>query len=377
MNKFIYILMVGITLSACNVSKQETTTSKLTMVVGTYTDGESKSKGIYTYCFDQETGTSSLLNEVAIPNPSYLTIAKDNRFIYSVSELNDGNEAIYSFTFDKEKGRLKFANKQPAMGGAPCYITNNDNYVVVANYAGGTVAVFPITKEGSLDAASQAFAYDGSGPDQTRQASSHLHCVSFTPDGKFLYATDLGADFIYIFHVNNEIGAPKLLEKATPPDYHVGAGAGPRHITFSANGKFMYLLNELDGGLSVFRQEEALLTEIQTTQADHLEARGSADIHISPDGKFLYASLRLQNDGLVIYSIDQASGMLTKIGYQNTGKHPRNFCITPNGKYLLVACRDTNTIEVYERNLATGMLTKTNKPILLDKPVCIKFAWEE
>lgn len=204
----------------------------------------------------------------------------------------------------------------------------------------------------------------------------HLHCVRITPDGKYLLADDLGTDQIHKFNLNPNANADnkeKLLTKGNPEAFKVAPGSGPRHLIFSPDSKFAYLINEIGGTVIAFRYTDGMLDEIQTIAADTVNAQGSGDIHISPDGKYLYASNRLKADGIAIFKVDKTNGTLTKIGYQLTGIHPRNFIITPNGKYLLVACRDTNTIQIFERNQTTGLLTDIKKDIKVDKPVCLKF----
>lgn len=351
------------------------TNNELTMIVGTYTSGSSK--GIYTFRFNEETGESHWLSEAEISNPSYLTLSANNKFVYAVSEHGDGSEAVTAFSFDKRNGTLQELNKVPAMGADPCYIITNDNYVVTANYSGGSISIFPIAKDGSLLPAEDVISFSGSGPDKKRQEKPHLHCVQFSPDQKILFANDLGTDRIYAFEVNHledTRDKKKFLKESNPSSFHVDPESGPRHLTFSPEGQRAYLINELSGAVTAFEYANGQLTEIQSIQADTVGARGSADIHISPDGKFLYASNRLQADGLAIFQINEADGKLNKIGYQLTGIHPRNFIITPNGKFLLVACKDSNAIEVYERNEDTGMLTHIQKDIPVDKPVCLKFA---
>ncbi|NDV81107.1 lactonase family protein [Bacteroides sp. 51] len=380
--KTLYILTAGLlALSPSCTNKKaaqqttETMDNELTMVVGTYTSGSSK--GIYTFRFDQETGEAKALSDVEITNPSYLTISGDNQFVYAVSEHGDGNEAVTAFHFDKEKGTLQKLNSVPAMGADPCYIITTNQHVVTANYSGGSISVFPLAKDGSLLAASDVIQFSGSGADKERQEKSHLHCVQVSPDGKYLFADDLGTDHIYTFQINAQVNienGEKFLNAANPPAFPVAPGSGPRHITFSPNGKQAYLINELSGAVIAFDYKDGKLSEIQSIQADTVGAKGSADIHVSPDGKFLYASNRLQADGLAIFSINQTNGTLTKAGYQLTGIHPRNFIITPNGKYLLVASRDNNAIEVYQRNADNGLLTSIGKDIPVDKPVCLKFA---
>lgn len=368
--KTFHLLAAGLLALSC------TNSNELTMVVGTYTSGESK--GIYTFRFNQETGRSKALSDIEVSNPSYLTLSADNRFVYAVSEHGDGNEAVTAFDFDKEKGTLRKINSVPAMGEDPCYIIVANQHAFTANYSGGSISVFPLAEDGALRSTTGVTMYDGSGPDKIRQEGPHLHCVQTSPDGKYLFANDLGTDCIYIYEINNIENVnrgEKLLKHSHPAFIRLAPGSGPRHITFAPNGKWAYLINELSGAVTVFDYANGALSEIQSIQADTLGAKGSADIHVSPDGRFLYASNRLQADGLAIFSIDQTDGKLTKVGYQLTGKHPRNFIITPNGKFLLVASRDNNAIEVYERNTANGLLTPIGKDITVDKPVCLKFAY--
>lgn len=351
---------------------------ELTMVIGTYTSGESK--GLYSFRFNEETGVATPLSVVEVENPSYLTPSTDGRFIYAVSELGDDRAAVNAFAFDKGKGTFQLLNSQKTNGEDPCYIITNGNNVVTANYSGGSITVLPIAKDGSLLPASDIRKFTGAGLNKARQEKPHLHCVRITPDGKYLFADDLGTDQIHKYVINPKADSENkeaFLTEGTPAAYQVKAGSGPRHLTFSPNGKYAYLINEISGTVIAFDYNDGELKEIQTIAADTVNAQGSGDIHISPDGKFLYASNRLKADGIAIFSMDPNNGTLTKAGYQLTGIHPRNFIITPNGKYLLVACRDSNVIQVYERNADTGLLTDIQKDIKMDKPVCIKLILNE
>ncbi len=296
--------------------------------------------------------------------------------MYAVSEFNNEQAAANAFAFDKEKGTFKLLNSQKTGGEDPCYIITNGKNVITANYSGGSISVFPIAKDGSLLPASDIIKFEGSGADKERQEKSHLHCVRITPDGKYLFADNLGTDQIHKFIIHPEADAEnkeRFLKEGSPAAFTVEAGSGPRHLTFAPNGNYAYLINELSGTVIAFEYKDGNLKEIQTIAADTVGAKGSGDIHISPDGKFLYASNRLKADGIAIFRIDSENGKLTKTGYQLTGIHPRNFIITPNGKYLLVACRDSNAIQVYERDADTGLLTDIQKDIKVDKPVCLKF----
>ncbi|MEY8687104.1 lactonase family protein [Bacteroides sp. AN502(2024)] len=381
MIKFIAtICIICMTTIRCTSSKAGRTESagpanqELTMLVGTYTAGESK--GIYSFRFDEETGTATALSEVEVENPSYLVPSADGKWVYAVSECNNEQAAANAFAFDQEKGTFQLLNSQKTGGEDPCYIITNGKHVITANYSGGSISVFPIAKDGSLLPASDTIKFEGSGTDKERQEQSHLHCVRITPDGKYLFADNLGTDRIHKFIINPDADAENkkvFLKEGSPAAFKVEAGSGPRHLTFAPNGKYAYLINELSGTVIAFKYKDGNLEEIQTIAADTVGARGSGDIHISPDGKFLYASNRLKADGIAIFRIDPENGKLTKTGYQLTGIHPRNFIITPNGKYLLVACRDSNAIQVYQRDTDTGLLSDIHKDIKVDKPVCIKF----
>lgn len=385
MNKLIFktlaaACIVGMTAGSCTSKKKNQmkttphTENELTMLVGTYTSGTSK--GIYSYRFNQEDGTSTPLSEVEIGNPSYLTPSTDGKFIYAVSEFNDDRAAANAFAFNKEDGTFRLLNSQKTGGEDPCYILFTDNNVITANYNGGSISVFPVAKDGSLLPASEVLEFEGSGLDEVRQEKAHLHYVSITPDGKYLFANNLGADWIHKFNINPDANAEnkeKFLIEGNPAAFEVKAGSGPRHLAFAPNGNYAYLINELSGTVIAFKYKDGTLDEIQTIVADTLGAQGSGDIHVSPDGKFLYASNRLKGDGIAIFSIHPENGLLTKAGYQLTGIHPRNFIITPNGKYLLVACKDSNVIQVFERDVKSGLLTDIHKDMKIDQPVCIKF----
>lgn len=374
------ICVIGMAASSCTlkratrVENTEEADPELTMLVGTYTSGDSN--GIYSFRFNEETGVTTPLSETEVENPSYLVPSADGKFVYAVSEFNDDRAAVNAFAFDKDYGTFRLLNTQQTGGEDPCYIITNGKNVITANYSGGSISVFPIAKDGSLLPASEIVKFKGSGADRERQEKPHLHCVRITPDGKYMLANDLGTDQIHKFIINPDADAKNeesFLKEGTPAAFKVKAGSGPRHLTFSPDGNHAYIINELAGTVIAFEYNDGDLKEIQTIAADTVNAKGSGDIHISPDGKFLYASNRLKADGIAIFSINPGNGLLTKVGYQSTGIHPRNFIITPNGKYLLAACRDSNVIHVYERDADTGLLTDIHKDIKVDKPVCVKF----
>lgn len=362
--------MLGLALTACAPRKAGHTVpeaEELPMLVGTYTG--SGSKGIYTFRFNQETGRATPLGSAEVPNPSYLVPSADGKRVYAVSEVNDATAALNAFAFDRETGQLTLLNRQPTLGGDPCHVATNGKEVLTANYSGGSLSIFPLKKDGSLEPLDTLFEGNAGGPDAGRQATPHVHCAVFSPDGKYIFATDFSADRIlrYVMHPKSIVPHPSAEAIDVTP------GSGPRHLTFSPDGKYAYLISELSGNITAFSYQDGRLEKIQTIAADTLRARGSADIHLSPDGRYLYASNRLKGDGLAIFEVNRETGLLAKAGYQPTARHPRNFSITPNGKYLLAACRDSHVIQVFLRDAVTGLLSDTHQDIRLNQPVCIQF----
>lgn len=384
MFKYLYTLVIAIILfAACNNKKANTTgenmkketitdDASLYLLVGTYTQKESK--GIYVYKLDTISGSSEYVSMAYVDNPSYLAVSNDEKYVYAITENGKDTDAAHAFVFVKEAGALLSINSQPVGGKAPCYVTadSRGRYVITANYLGGSISALFIKADGSLAGDVEIHSFTGKGVDKYRQTQPHLHCVQFSPDGNYLFATDLGTDRIHRFEVSKS-RKTDYLKSGEPESFKVADGSGPRHLEFHPNGKYAYLITEMGGTVIAFNYGDGILTEFQTIVADTLQAKGSGDIHITPDGRFLYASNRLQGDGLTIFSIDQNNGMLTKIGYQETGIHPRNFVITPNGKYLLVACRDSDLIQIFAIDRNTGLLESINKDIELSMPVCLKF----
>ena len=360
--------------------QEKAKSNNLYLLIGTYTSGTSK--GIYVYRFNTVTGEANYVSEISgLSNPSYLNLSSDERFVYSVGENEADGGLAYALSFDKKNGKLTYLNAQQTHGGSPCYINIDPKgqYAITANYTGGNVSVFKIKKDGTILPANQVIAFDKKDSKEP-QPVSHLHCVAFTPDGKYLLADDLGKDKVHKFNLHyaeKDDNSGQFLQAGEPAAFDVVKGSGPRHITFHPNKKFAYLINELSGQVIVFQYKNGLLKDIQYIASDTTQGavkKGSADIHLTPDGKYLYASNRLKADGIAIFKVNQLNGKLTKIGYQFTGIHPRNFIITPNGKLLLVACKNSNIIQIFRINYKNGLLEDTGKKIELDKPVCLKFA---
>ena len=349
------------------------------LLVGTYTNG--KSEGLYTYKFNSMTGEFGYVNVAKnCKNPSYLAVSPNEKYVYAVNETSSksgfgGN--VTAFSFNKQTGSLSEVNKQSSGGNDPCYITvdKSGKWVVIANYTSGTVSVLPIKKDGSLDSAVTVIQHEGSGVNSDRQEGPHAHSTVLSRDNDYLFAQDLGIDKIMIYAFNNKTGQ---LTPAPTPYVEVEPGAGPRHFDFHPNNKYAYLIEELTGSISVYSYsghgQLALIQNISALPPDYTGPVGSADIHVSPDGKFLYASNRGESNTIAILKINQQTGMLTLVGHQSTlGKTPRNFNFDPSGNFLLAANQNSDDIVIFKRDKQTGLLTDTGKKIDVGNPVCIKW----
>ncbi|NEU10037.1 lactonase family protein [Flavihumibacter sp. R14] len=361
------------------VTAQKTKTAKSNLIIGTYTQ-PGKSEGLYVYEFNPESGELSYKAKAAgITNPSYLAITKDQKFVYAVNETGRNNPGgVSSFKFDSKSGDLQFLNKVKSMGDDPCYISvdKKGKHIFVANYSGGNLSAFGIQPNGSLYDAMQVIQYNGSGADKSRQEKPHVHCTIISPDNKYLFAVDLGTDKVNSYKIRNG-NYPNILQENQTPFTGVAPGSGPRHLTFHPNGKVAYLIHELTADVSVYQYEKGKLNPVQFISMlapDFKGNVGAADIHVSPDGKFLYASNRGDANDIIVYSIDN-DGKLSLTSRQSTlGKGPRNFAIDPSGRFLLVANQNSDEVVIFRRDQASGLLTDTGKRLQVGQPVCLKFA---
>jgi 6-phosphogluconolactonase len=348
------------------------------LVVGTYTTGTSK--GIVVYRFYTQSGKLAYLSQVdGVTNPSYLTLSKNNKFIYAVNEVTKGE--VSSFTFDAKTGRMDFINKQSSLGADPCYIAVDkaQKNAFVANYSSGQVTVLPINKDGSLANGSETVRNDGHGPNKERQEGPHAHMSILSPDEKYLFYNDLGTDKINIYRYR--AGKESPLTGANPAFVSVTPGSGPRHLEFSADKKRVYLVTEMGSNIFVFDYDNGKFKQKQviTLLPDGFTGKtAAAAIHISPDGRFLYASNRLETNEISCYAVNQETGELTFVSRQSTyGKNPRDFAIDPSGNYLVVANQGSDNMFVFKIDQNTGKLQQTGIKIDIGNPVCLKFTSAE
>jgi 6-phosphogluconolactonase len=342
------------------------------LVIGTYTKGNSE--GLYVYKMNTETGAVNYVSKATAANPSYLEISPDEKFVYAVNEDANDKGSVSVFSFDKSSGALTYIEKQTSGGDHPCYIAVNKTgkWVAAANYTGGSFSTFPIMANGTLGVPTTV-QHTGSSVLKERQDKPHVHSTVFSPDDKYLFVPDLGLDKVMIYSFNPGSGKP---EPAPVPFAATAPGSGPRHLTFHPNGQLAYLVEEMGGAVSAYKYKDgklSLIQHISTYPANYADKKWSADIHVSPDGKFLYATNRTPANNIAIFSINK-SGKLTAIGYESTkGDVPRNFTIDPTGNFLLVANQETNNIVIFKRNKQTGLLTDTRNQIKAGNPVCLKW----
>lgn len=371
--KKIFVLLAIIFLLGCKTKSSKKIDKKntdfMTFYVGTYTKKDSK--GIYKYQISSDGKLSNVGLMAEVINPTFLTKSKDKKTLFAVGET-DKNGTGFISAFKIEKDSLQLINKTETGGANPCFVAiNNDNYIVVANYSGGNVGLLKAEASGELSPLLHVQQHAGKGTTE-RQKSPHPHSAWFHPNKEEIIAVDLGTNelwFSKIDSVKNELvfTAQKKLKMAE--------GAGPRHLTFHPNNKWIYVLNELKNTVSLVKEKNnvyAVDFSTNTLPSDFKAFSKAADIHISNDGKFLYASNR-GHESIVIYEVNPENGRLKTVGYQSVlGAHPRNFALTPDNQFLLVANQDTDNIVSFKRDAKTGKLILVDE-ISAPTPVCILF----
>ena len=348
-------------------------------LVGTYTKG--KSEGIYRCRFDVRSG-KVIVESVTkgVTNPSFLAVDGDRGRLFCVNETAEfegkPGGSVSAFALDAETGDLRLLNSSSTRGADPCYLTVDaaGRFVLAANYSGGSLAVLPVRRDGTLGEATHVVQHTGSSV-TPRQKGPHAHSIVLDPSGRFAYAADLGLDKVMIYRFDDREG--KLLP-CTPGAAALKPGAGPRHLAFSPDGSGLYVVNELDSTLSVFAVDRSTgglqhRQTLSTLPASFTGENFPGDIHVARSGRFVYASNR-GHDSIAVFAVDTKKGELSPVQHVSTGgKWPRNFTIDPTGQYLLVANQRSDTITVFAIDAATGTLAPNGQSVEIPTPVCLKF----
>src|SRR5437879_5936283 len=340
------------------------------LYIGTYTES------IYLVRMDRRSGELVRVGSLnAGANPSFLIIHPTGRVLYAVNEL-EPTGIVSAFAIESSTGGLTRLNEQPSGGGAPCYVSveRRGRALLVANYAGGSVALLPIEPSGAL-APAHVVQHTGKGPNAERQEAPHAHCILPDPSNRFALAADLGADRVFVYHLDLEGRSLRHIEEG---DAVMRPGAGPRHLAFHPTLPLVFVANELDSTVATLRfdGERGALTVLDarsTVPAEWTGTNHPADIHVASSGRTLYVSNRGHNS-IAVFSVDSTAALQPEQVVSTEGDWPRNFSLDPSGRWLLVANQRSDSVVVFGRDPENGRLTPTRQRIALPSPVCLRFA---
>ena len=371
--------LLVLTLAVSILGYGDASPEKFLLFVGTYKDHGGK--GIYADRFDAVAGQLAPLGlAVESAEPSFLAIAKSGKFLYAVNEIVNYNGqpagAVSAFAVQRESGKLSLLNQVSSRDEGPAHITldRSGNYALVSNYERGSVAVFPVLPDGRLGESSAFVRHTGSSLNLERQSGPHAHAIAVSPDNRFVVVADLGLDQLLVYRfdaVHGSLGSEPQIVKTAP-------GAGPRHLVFDANGRFLYLVTEMASTVVTYSYD-APTGQLHQLQTVSLLPQGysgrteAAEIEIHPSGKFLFASNR-GPDNITVFAIDPKQGTLTLVETVSTrGRTPRHFALDPTGSWLLAANQDSDEIVVFHLNPDTGHLVPTGQVLQVPSPACIRF----
>ena len=353
--------------------------SQTTDIIYAGTNSLRGSKGIYVLKFDRQQLKFKEIQTIGGgESPNFIALGTDKKHLYvaySKGTLSDGKGSVMSFTIDPKTGMLNKLNEQSSEGVGPAHVSVDPRgrFVYVSNYGGGNLAIYPVNQDGSLNKASDIIQHSGKSIVTARQQAPHVHSAIPSADGKFIYVSDLGTDKIMIYEVKD---TGKLLP-ASVPFASSTPGSGPRHLAIHPNGNFAYSAEELTSTVAAYGVNKTTgelkpLERVNMLPEGFTDRSSAADIHFSPDGKFLYASNR-GHESLVIFAVDPKNGKLTFVGHENTGgKHPRNFMIDKKGEYALTANRDTDNIVVFKRDKKTGKIMPAGEQVMVPAVIALQ-----
>lgn len=334
------------------------------MLIGSLGNGANNGM-IQSYSINPHTLEAQHTASFNTPDPTFMALSSDRKRLYVTNEIS-ANATLTALSVSQLSGELTMLNQTYTIGGQPTYVSVRNDKAITANYGGGSISLMYIQKDGSLGPADWQI-------NLSNESKSQPHAAVLSQNGRDLYVPDLAQD--KVFHFNIHTNVPPL---TISTDYlELPKGSGPRHMVFDSKNRYAYLVCELTPTVYVLSYDstKGSLNIIQEISTQGRGGKGGAHIALSKDGNYLYTSHRLNGDGIVTFKVNRSNGQLTYVGHTSTGKHPRQFVISPDDRYLAVACRDANAVEVYKRNPANGMLEKTALTIQTEKPVFI--LWED
>jgi 6-phosphogluconolactonase (cycloisomerase 2 family) len=358
------------------------------LLVGSYTAGQSE--GLYRLNFDSVTGQidAKPLQVIKSENPSWLTLSADQRHVFVVNENGPGQKdpvgRVSSYAIDPKSHQLSLIDQVQSLGNEPTHssLSADASHLFVSNYSvaedpGGTLAVLPLSADGKLEPVVQMSSHPASRVNPERQMSAHVHSTISSPDGKYVFSNDLGADRTFVYRFDPKANPDLPLTPASPAFVQLPPGSGPRHLLFSADGKHAWLTMEMSAQVAVFDYRDGKLEQTQMVDlaaGQPVSDKAAAALHASKDGKFLYVSNRGTANQLLVFAIDPTTGHLKELQRRSVeGDHPREFSLDPSGKFVLIANQKSNQIVVVERDAKTGLLGKTVQKLPMDAPSDLKF----
>lgn len=382
MKQLVPLFLSLIFLHACGPKSNQHQTEaamdrKYLFLVGTYT--ENPEDGLNLLGFNPEAGEMNVLHVASdIDNPSFVIANAAQTLVFATEETSsEEGGKVTSFKLDKDNNTLEKINSVFTHGGSPCHISLDptERFLVVSNYSGGNVTVIPVDPQGNLSSDIQVIQHEGGSINPHRQKAPHVHSAVFHPKEKRVFVADLGTDKVYIYDVADHGTAP--LSPAEPETFAVQSGAGPRHILFNQSGDRLYLIHELTAEVGVYAYEEGDLSHLETHSlvAEGFTGEvGAAELRFSPDGDFLYASNRGEANTITAFSVNHEDGRLSEIQQISShGEAPRNFIITPDGRFLLCGNQNSNEIFVFNRNQEDGKIDPSQISLSVKKPVYFYF----
>jgi 6-phosphogluconolactonase (cycloisomerase 2 family) len=379
-------LLIAVSVGAMGV--QAVSADEYQLLVGSYTAGQSQ--GIYRLNFDSSTGQidAKPLHVVPSGNPSWLTLSKDQRYLFVVNENGPGQKdpvgRVRSYAIDSKTHELNLINQVQSLGNEPTHssLSGDGSHLFVSNYSvaedpGGTLAVLPVGADGKLENVVQISSHPASRVNPERQMSAHVHSTVSSPDGRYVFSNDLGADKVFVYRFDPKANPDLPLTPATPASVQLPPGSGPRHLLFSADGKHAWLTMEMSAQVAVFDYQDGKLEQTQLVDlaaGQPTSDKAASALHASADGKFLYVSNRGTANQLLVFTIDPATGHLKELQRRSVeGDHPREFSLDPSGKFVLIANQKSNQVVVVERDAKTGLLGNTVQKLPMDAPSDVRF----
>lgn len=357
------------------------------LLVGCYTGAQCKGIGRYRFEPAQGRIDPQPLEIIETDNPSWLTLSPDGARLFAVNENGPASPdpvgRASSFALGRDRARTRPLSRANTLGDDPAHaaLSGDGRYLFVANYSGaqspgGSLSVLPVDADGRLGAAVQVLGHRASQADRERQLGPHVHAAVPSPDGRYVFAADLGADKVYAYRYDPARSAERPLQAAPTPWLQLPAGSGPRHLLFAADGRHAYLTLEMSGEIVALDHDDGRLTATQTLALDpgRREGNAAAALHLSDDGRFLYASNRGEDNHIVVYAVDRDDGRLRALQRRaSEGRGPREFALAPDGRFLLVANQHSGTVVVIARDPASGELGQTVQTLPMVSPSDLKF----